>query len=393
MCATTKSIRKILKPFLIISYVFGLRLANLSSHAKLCLSVLYMLLVWCMYYFLSRTTIMSVFFERRSIGQHVCCALEILTTLLSIVLGIYHDKKFQNCLKKIDTIDSTLFRLGIMTDYNKLHKKTVWIIFGWLAIVILTNCSTAIFTKVEINCKVEDAMFFIFLLNYCFHVNFIGDLTTASILEYIGLKFDQINANLLQNLMRNNKQKVKQTWRDPMIYPHQCNFSKALNRKCIIWIIVHLQLELRKIFHEIDIIFGAQMTFKMASYFGWMVIDLQQILYSILINNYVKFRITSITLQFFWLSHNIFKFLLINYMCERVTLKAKKTADLLNKLSYLSYDIELREIISQFSFQIVYAPLRFCGIGFFQFGFKFLHKFVMSIATVLVIIIQAHPNK
>ncbi|XP_011050419.1 PREDICTED: uncharacterized protein LOC105143667 [Acromyrmex echinatior] len=121
----------------------------------------------------------------------------------------------------------------------------------------------------------------------------------------------------------------------------------------------------------------------MACYFGWIVLDLREVFNTILINNYVKSRAMGIAVRLFCLNHHIFKFLLINYMCETVSAKASATADLLNKLSYVTYDVEIRELISQFSLRIVYAPLKFCGIGFFQFGFKFLHKFITSIATVL----------
>ncbi|XP_018375105.1 PREDICTED: uncharacterized protein LOC108768911 [Trachymyrmex cornetzi] len=131
------------------------------------------------------------------------------------------------------------------------------------------------------------------------------------------------------------------------------------------------------------------MTIKMASYFGWMAFDLREIFYPILITNYVKSKTMTIVLHTICLTNNIFKFLLINYIYETVTTKAKATADILNRLSYVTCDIEVREIISQFSLQIVHAPLRFYGIGFFQFGFKFLHGFVTSIATVVVIILQA----
>jgi len=80
-------------------------------------------------------------------------------------------------------------------------------------------------------------------------------------------------------------------------------------------------LELRKIAHEIDILFGTQMSFKMACYFVWLINDLREILYTILINSYVKYKITCITLHLLWFSHNVFKFLLINNMCETITTK------------------------------------------------------------------------
>jgi len=80
-------------------------------------------------------------------------------------------------------------------------------------------------------------------------------------------------------------------------------------------------LELRKISYEIDTILGIQMTIKMACYFCWITFDLCEILYSILINNYVKYRIMCITVYLIWVFHNFCKFLLINYMCEIVTNK------------------------------------------------------------------------
>ncbi|XP_018374470.1 PREDICTED: uncharacterized protein LOC108768514 [Trachymyrmex cornetzi] len=156
----------------------------------------------------------------------------------------------------------------------------------------------------------------------------------------------------------------------------------------------HLHLELRKLSREVDSIFGTQMTFKMACYFNWIVIDLRIIFSAILTDNYVKSNnILCAVLYLFLLFHNVSKFLLINYVCETVSTKADATGYLLNKLSYTTFDVEVREIISQFSLQMTYEPLRFYGIGFFQFGSKFLYRFIMSIATVLVIVIQAHVNK
>ncbi|KYN28872.1 hypothetical protein ALC57_01836 [Trachymyrmex cornetzi] len=101
----------------------------------------------------------------------------------------------------------------------------------------------------------------------------------------------------------------------------------------------------------------------MASYFGWMAFDLREIFYPILITNYVKSKTMTIVLHTICLTNNIFKFLLINYIYETVTTKAKATADILNRLSYVTCDIEVREI------------------------------FVTSIATVVVIILQAQVNK
>ncbi|KYN28873.1 hypothetical protein ALC57_01837 [Trachymyrmex cornetzi] len=84
----------------------------------------------------------------------------------------------------------------------------------------------------------------------------------------------------------------------------------------------------------------------MACYFGWIVLDLRELFNTILINNYVKSRTIAVAVLSFCLSHHIFKFLLINYMCETVSVKAGATADLLNRLSYVTCDDEIRELVS-----------------------------------------------
>ncbi|KYN42738.1 hypothetical protein ALC56_02540 [Trachymyrmex septentrionalis] len=84
----------------------------------------------------------------------------------------------------------------------------------------------------------------------------------------------------------------------------------------------------------------------MACYFGWIAFDLRELLYPILTKNYVKAKVMSIMLHTFYMFNHMFKFLLINYMCETVTTKAKATADILNRLSYVTCDIEIRGIVS-----------------------------------------------
>ncbi|XP_011858625.1 PREDICTED: uncharacterized protein LOC105556160 isoform X2 [Vollenhovia emeryi] len=344
----TKSIRTILMPLLIINYAFGLRIVNLSRHLKL-FTVLYMMLIWSIYYFFATSPLISSFFEYFPIQDNICYWLESFTTLLSIVFGVYHEKKFQNCLRKFDIVDNTLLRLGTITNYDKLCKRTVRFILGWFLAVILSTYSVSLFIKNEHNRDVATSMFFMLIRDYSFHLNFIGDLTIASILEYIRLKFDQINEHL-HNMTRNNK--IKQAWENSVVYPHEHRFSKTLSSKYTLWIIIHLHLELRKISREIDSIFGMQMTFKMACYFGWIANDLHEVLYAILVNNYVKYNIMSATLHFIWFSLNVFKFLLINYMCEIVSTKAQTTVDLLNKLLYSTCDIEVHQIycLRQFRF-------------------------------------------
>ncbi|KYN28875.1 hypothetical protein ALC57_01839 [Trachymyrmex cornetzi] len=84
----------------------------------------------------------------------------------------------------------------------------------------------------------------------------------------------------------------------------------------------------------------------MICYFGWIILDLRIILYVIFIDSYIISKIIPVFVSLIWFCHNVFKFVLINYMCETVTTKASNTSDLLNRLSYSTYDVEIREIVS-----------------------------------------------
>ncbi|XP_029160025.1 uncharacterized protein LOC114932017 [Nylanderia fulva] len=227
------------------------------------------------------------------------------------------------------------------------------------------------------------------VINYCAHINFIDDLIIINILGYIGLKFDQINENL-QKIMRNNEQVGK----NHVLQSCQNRFLRIPSNKYIIWIVIHLHLELCRISREINSMFGLQMTLKMGLYFGFITVGFCEVFNMIFIKNYVQhIRLEYYVFVIIWIFIHVLKLFFINYICETVSAKANTTGNVINNASYSISDVEIRENILQFLLQLTQAPLRFYGLGLFQFGFKFLQRFCTSIATVLVILIQAHTNK
>ncbi|XP_025267472.1 gustatory and pheromone receptor 32a-like, partial [Camponotus floridanus] len=213
-----------------------------------------------------------------------------------------------------------------------------------------------------------------------------NDLIIASIFGYIELKYDQVNQHLL-DLTRDNKHETARAWENSML---QHRFPQTLSNEWLIWIVIHLHSELRKITREIDLIFGVQITFKMGCNFLWLALDLRELFNAILINNYIKTnKILFIVMSIIWLCHTILKMIFINYLCEIVCTKANATRNLINKIPYSTYDFDVRENMSQFLLQITQAPVRFHGIGLFQYGYKFLYGFTSSVTTIVVLLIQA----
>lgn len=84
----------------------------------------------------------------------------------------------------------------------------------------------------------------------------------------------------------------------------------------------HLHLELHKISREVNSIFEIEMTFKMVCYFGFIAEFFRELFTAIFVRDYsTSERIMFVTIIILWLAWYIFRILLINYICERVSAK------------------------------------------------------------------------
>ncbi|XP_067207716.1 uncharacterized protein [Linepithema humile] len=390
----TNSIQSVLSPLLIISYVCGLRIVELHlSYSRSWLNLLYILLLWSVYFFLLSYTIIIIisYPVHYSTLYFICLLLNIFTTLTTVGSGVYNDKKFRKCLKKLDIVDNTLEQLNIMTDYQKLYMRTIWLVVGWLMVIILTTCGEAYWLRNQYNHNVIIAIYVPFVLNYCTHINHLDDLILASILGYIELKFDQINKNF-QKVIR-DKHKIKYARKNPVLNSCHPRFLKIPSNKLMTWVVIHLHLELQEICREINTTFGIQMTLKMALYFSHIALCLREIFNLIFINNYVHDKIEFIFIISFWIILNTFKLFFINFICEKISIKANATGCFISRISCSNTDVKIRENISQFLLHVAQAPLKFCGIGLFQFGFKYFYQFFKSLTTVVILLIQPFTNK
>ncbi|KAL6422635.1 hypothetical protein ACFW04_010695 [Cataglyphis niger] len=189
----------------------------------------------------------------------------------------------------------------------------------------------------------------------------------------------------------NDNRKI--AWGNSMLY--QSRFLRTSSNKWMIWILMHLHLELCKISREIDCIFAVEMTIKMGCYFVFMAEDISNFFDQIFFKKYIinlnNILLTSINL--IWFSHNVLKLFMINYVCEKVSAKANSTKNFVNRISCSTCNVEMCEDVLQFLLQLTQSPLRFYGLRLFQFGFKFLQKFITHVMTVVVILIQSEIDK
>lgn len=98
---------------------------------------------------------------------------------------LYLFQKFRNSLNKLAIVDITLEKLGTTINYQQLRTKTVRLVLGWFALVILINFIQIIYLEYHFKYNSATATYLVFMINYCNHINLIGDLTMTSILGLV----------------------------------------------------------------------------------------------------------------------------------------------------------------------------------------------------------------
>ncbi|XP_014481746.1 PREDICTED: uncharacterized protein LOC106748064 [Dinoponera quadriceps] len=86
------------------------------------------------------------------------------------------------------------------------------------------------------------------------------------------------------------------------------------------------------------------------------------------------------------------KLYFVNYVCERVSIKANKVNETIHQLTGIFRYADIREEIHQFILQAIHRPLKFTGLGLFCFGSKLLWKFCAMISTLLLLMLQWSPE-
>jgi len=115
------SIRKILSPLLIISYVCGSRVIEFPTGVpRQWFGLLYILLVWSLYNFVF-INVVILHMTHYSTLYNIWYGINMFIALLSISLGIYHDK-----VGDLKNINILLFYWFYLIIDFKIEHKTFW---------------------------------------------------------------------------------------------------------------------------------------------------------------------------------------------------------------------------------------------------------------------------
>ncbi|XP_011866875.1 PREDICTED: uncharacterized protein LOC105561476 [Vollenhovia emeryi] len=171
------AIQYAVRPLFITCFIIGLGVYPLKEQKPkdewiTYLSVLYSLIVWFVYgylsyYMVSSLSVRALFHATISI---IVLEINMITTITSVIFSVYYNKRFQMCMKRLTAVDDTLEELGTPKMYEKIHMQSKRIAIGWFLYSLVMNFSD---TKWWLDRKETTSWGFIVphLYNHSLHVN------------------------------------------------------------------------------------------------------------------------------------------------------------------------------------------------------------------------------
>ncbi|XP_077280164.1 putative gustatory receptor 28b [Temnothorax americanus] len=378
---TITTVQQAVHSLLLTCGVFGI---GICSPKKFYLNILYNLTVWisygCLCYYVITALKAGNWFLSTSNIVHIHGGL---TTITSIVMSVYQDKKFRLFMKRLAAVDDTLEELGTPKMYQKLRAYAKSVLIGWFVCSYVLNIFDMIWWFHAM--KDHRCMIIPYITNHFHRVNILMDLLLMTFLWYIGTGFDKVNEHM-RYLIIKKEYKLRYLWKKTV--PSTGRYIMCTDYKLVLWTSMHLHLELCQIARDLNTIFGPQMTMEMAAY----LMHVARVCNFIYMHIQTKGRYVRSTFVWFgmclYLAIHLASFFSLNYICEKVTAKAKEMEKIIHHMTDNLRYADVRHEIYQFSLQIIHHPLKFTGLGLFYFGNSLLRKFIVAITTFMIIVIQ-----
>ncbi|XP_011868444.1 PREDICTED: uncharacterized protein LOC105562313 [Vollenhovia emeryi] len=174
------TLQQVLCPFFIMCFIMGLgfypkKQLNIRWIAKL--NILYSVTKWLVYIYLLLHTLTNIgekiLFHSANVA--IVEKTNFLLSIISAITSFYYQKRFEISIKKLASVDNTLEKLGTPKMYEKLHAKSKQIIISWIVYSLSMNIVDTIWW-LRIKNFASWAIFIIYILNHCIHVNTLVDI-------------------------------------------------------------------------------------------------------------------------------------------------------------------------------------------------------------------------
>ncbi|XP_029665573.1 uncharacterized protein LOC115236974 [Formica exsecta] len=319
------TIQQALRPLFVTYFIMGLNSYPIKQPTSkipwiTCLSILYSLIIWSIYAYLYYYTVTLFTWKKLFLSTIYVIVVMInsSTTIVSVIMGFYHQEKFKICIKRLAAVNDTLEELGTPKAYRKMHMYSKQVIIGWIVYYVILNFYELLMCLYE-NQKITWILLRTCILNHCSHINTFVDFLFIFFLWYIGTGFDKVNEHM--RYLLTNKKRTPNGKKLVIAFHRYVICTDDYKR--ILWTLMHLHLELCRITRELNSIFGTQMTFEMVFYITNITIicsSLNKLLmeYREELSLYQWFLISCGTMIF------IVRLYVVHYICECVKVKKLK---------------------------------------------------------------------
>ncbi|XP_033209796.1 putative gustatory receptor 28b [Belonocnema kinseyi] len=399
-----KNIHDSMLPIMILNWIMGLSIWEYPlGKPRPVITFIYVLLMNSLYWFLVLSAQQEVNLENlTTIGKNIFAVIIYFNTIIavsSIIIGWYHYKELKANIERLEQLDVALERLGLPNNYHKIFINTMIKAAMWLITIVVLVANDIQFLLSKFDWL--KSLHIMYMIHCPLHLNSVVDFTFTSLVNLLGIRFENINLLLKRHLEKNPEPKTVR-----QLYPKysrvsalvmSTEYSDRLNEKQLeIQLLIlsrYLHMELTNISWEVNKIYQKQMMMEMGAYLI-ILTGLSYYLFTILFFSIRTFhsKIAQVINGCIWSIVYAYKLLNITSTCAKVSLESQKTRDILYELKILNEDKEFKEEIEQFSLQLTQRPLVFSTCGLSTLDYPFVQRFIGSVTTYLVILIQFSPE-
>ncbi|XP_024872664.1 putative gustatory receptor 28b [Temnothorax curvispinosus] len=320
--------------------------------------------------------------------------VNVLVAVLAIILFWWKSENMNNIIKRNSIADNTLEALGIKSEYQKTFTNILCFMAIWIAGMITIFITYGVWAH-------RDIGYWALLCHeicLCFPIviNSVVDLTFVSFIRCIQVKFQKTNT-LINNIVQysaneSNVFKIHNRHDNTSIAFVMANYENNKDKMHLIQTLRHLHLEITRIGQQINHAYCLQLLLELAVHFTIVTTNIYCVYCALFGQLRVIVNNERIIAMMVMACIYLFKITLVNWLCTSVSTEAYKTGEIIQSFEGSSIDNDMREEIHQFAQQLVLNPLNFTAADFFSINNRLTGKFLATVTTYVVILIQMNTS-
>ncbi|XP_011629613.2 uncharacterized protein LOC105422076, partial [Pogonomyrmex barbatus] len=271
MASEIRSLKRALRSIIWLNCLFCMGIFEIpTNHPRYFLSILYVISMFSGYFYMFYAEL-DLFQNMRDYEYFIFCAVlgvNVLVAIFAVILFWLKSENMNNIIKKNSLADSTLEALGIKREYEKTSRNVNWIIGFWLTIMVILSIMHMLWTYTE-------GYWFAIYSDICFFfpivINSVVDITFASFIRCIKLKFKNTNIllnNVVLRASESNVFKIHNQHENTSIAIVRAHYKNHKDKIIhLMQTLRHLHLEITRIGKEINNTYCIQLLLELAVHF------------------------------------------------------------------------------------------------------------------------------